>query len=242
MQFARIRHSGATDDSIRQDDSIRLARWLAGRVGLPRVLAQGEGHTVDAFQIRTREATSFPIIEGVRVDIHALGRLAHCCDPHLCRHTKCCCKSYEIVVDRNEARTVVGMLPNAARYARRLRDGSTFHDPIDTTEGGLCLASTGCGRCVFAFTAPEGLRCSLHAAALDLGLPPASVKPKACTLWPLFFDESEPPLLTVQEDAFDFPCNRRTAGTALDAGVAEIIGSVFGDSFLASVRDALRSP
>lgn len=186
------------------------------------------------------DSRALPLIHGIRVDIPALRRLRHACDPNLCRHTRCCCKSYEIIVDRNEARTVVGMLPDAARYARRLRDGANFHDPFDTTEGGLCLASTSTGRCVFAFTTKDGLRCSLHAAALELGLPPASVKPKACTLWPLFFDETDPPLLTVQEDAYDFPCN--TVGNPngrLDPGVEEIIESLFGTKFLHAVRHAV---
>ena len=189
-----------------------------------------------------RQPDELPLIEGVRVDIQALCRLRHACDPNLCRHTRCCCKSYEVLVDRNEASTVVGVLPHAARHAPRLRDGATFHDPFDTTEGGLCLATTANGRCVFAFNTKQGLRCSLHAAALELGLPPAAVKPKACSLWPLFFDESDPPLLTVQEDALDFPCNRHnSAATSLHPGVEEIIQTVFGASFLDALRQGLRA-
>lgn len=183
---------------------------------------------------------SFPVIQGVRVDIRALARFAHACDPRLCRHTKCCCKSYEVIVDRNEARTIVGVLPQAAMRATRLRDDDSFHDPFDTTEGGLCLATTSTGRCVFAFNTRHGLRCSLHAAAMDLGLPPAAVKPKACALWPLFFDETAPPLLTVQEDALLFPCNaHRPEGVVLDPGIEEIIVSVFGEAFMAELRVVL---
>ena len=190
----------------------------------------------------------FPVIQGIRVDVDALRALAHLCDPMTCRHVKCCCKSYEILVDRSEERTVVGMMKEAARYTPTLVEDGEFADPIEDVFGDACLATHEDGTCVFAFHTSEGaVRCSLHAAAIDLGLPPAEVKPKACTLWPLFLDESPPPLLTVQEDALAFPCNTVRRGgdggagpiVQLHLGVREIIEAVFGGEFLAEVEKAV---
>ena len=196
----------------------------------------------------------YPVVQGVRVDVEALRSLAHGCDPMICRHTKCCCKSYEIPLDRSEERRVVGMMREAERYmALRDEDGDLF-DPVEDMFGDSCLATHENGTCVFAFSTDEGaVRCSLHAAALDLGLPPAEVKPMACTLWPLYLVESPPPLLTVQDDALSFPCNSirvepRGAGTAPDGarpilhvGVREIIEAIFGAPFLLELEETLRT-
>jgi hypothetical protein len=177
-----------------------------------------------------------PLVMGIQVDLDALARLRHACDPLLCRHTRCCCKSYEVVVDPSEIRTIVGVVPQAARYARRLKDGRDYDDPFEQSDGTACIAAAEDGRCVFAFNTKSGLRCALHAAALDLELSPMAVKPKACALWPLFFDECDPPLLTVQNDALLFPCNtpRRSAG--LHKGVAAILDAVFGAEFRCEVE------
>ena len=79
--------------------------------------------------------------------------------------------------------------------------------------------------------------CSLHSAALELGLPPAQVKPRACALWPLALVKGDPPLLTVQEGVLDFPCNRARSESSggLDPGVAEIVEAVFGHAFLTEI-------
>ena len=76
---------------------------------------------------------------------------------------------------------------------------------------------------------------------MDLGLPPARVKPQACALWPLALVEADPPLLTVQEGVLDFPCNRKRRGSAPDLhkGVAEIIEAVFGEDVLTAIRSEL---
>ena len=190
-------------------------------------------------------AKDLPVIQGVRVDIEALRALAHVCDPMSCRHAKCCCKSYEILVDPQEERTVVGMMREAARYSPALIEDGEFADPIEDVFGDACLATHEDGTCVFAFHTPQGaVRCSLHTAALDLGLPPAETKPKACTLWPLYLDENPPPLLTIQDDALEFPCNSRISGAPLKlhSGIREIIEAIFGAAFLAEVENALFTP
>jgi hypothetical protein len=179
-------------------------------------------------------------IDGIRVDLDALRALRHDCVPEQCiGRERGCCETYEVIVDREEIGTIVGTLPQAAKYARHLKSGGEFVDPIDESEGGGdCLATHRDGRCVFAYRAANGMTlCSLHSAGIDLGLEPFKVKPKACALWPLYFVEGNNPLLTVQDGALAFPCNhkRRTAGRGLDPGVAHIVRTVFGDAFLAAV-------
>lgn len=191
----------------------------------------------------------YPVIQGIRVDVDALRALAHRCDPMLCRHMQYCCKSYDVLLDREEERRVVGMMGEAAKHAPTLIENGSFVDPIEDMFEDECLATDEHGECVFAYQTAQGaLRCSLHSAALDLGLPPAEVKPKACTLWPLFLDENPPALLTVQDDALEFPCNtlradmdgRARPALRLHEGVREIIEAIFGADFLAEVEAALR--
>ena len=175
-------------------------------------------------------------VRNVRVDVDALRALAHRCDPMKCiGRERGCCATYEVYVDRGEIGTIVGTLPETARHAKGLRQGGEFIDPFEETEGGSCLATHEDGLCVFAYKDRRGATlCSLHTAALEMGLPPAQVKPKACALWPLYLVEGDEPLLTVQPDALDFPCNRRRRKgvNGLHGGVQEIIAAVFGKGFL----------
>lgn len=175
-------------------------------------------------------------IDGIRVDLKALRALRHECVPRQCvGRARGCCETYEVIVDPRETGAVVGMMPEAARYARHLKTRGELHDPFDETDGGDCLATHRDGRCVFAYRNREGATlCSLHSAALELGLPPAKAKPKACTLWPLYLVEGRNACLTVQEGALDFPCNhkRRANARGLDPGVADIVRSILGEKFL----------
>ena len=182
-------------------------------------------------------------IQGIRVDLEALRSLRHECIPTKCiGRDRGCCETYEVYVDRTELGTIVGAMPNAARYARNLRTRGEFVDPFEDTDGGNCLATHHDGRCVFAYRDRAGATlCSLHSAGLDLGLDPFKVKPKACALWPLYLVEGKRPLLTVQEGALAFPCNRarRERGTELDKGVADIVRTVFGERFLTALLKKL---
>lgn len=157
---------------------------------------------------------------------------------------KSCCKTYEVPVDRREQAAIVGAMPYAARYARLYEDGELI-DPFDeSSDGHPCLNTHEDGMCVFAWRRRDGaVLCSLHSAALDLGLPPAAVKPKACVLWPLLLQETDPPLLTVQDGVAQFRCNalRRRFDQPLDPGVAGIVRAVFGPEFLAQLEFAIDS-
>lgn len=185
-----------------------------------------------------------PTIRGVTVDVQKLRALAHTCDPLKCiGRERGCCETYEVFIDQREIGTIVGAMPHAARYRRALVKRGEPVDPFEDTDGGACLATNDHGRCVFAYRDKRGATlCSLHSAALDLGLPPAQVKPKACALWPLYLVEGDPALLTVQQDALEFPCNRRRPATArgLHPGVKDIVQAVFGPAFLTELEAALQ--
>ncbi len=186
-----------------------------------------------------------PIIKGVRVDIDALAALAHRCDPMTCRHVGSCCSQFEVEVRRDEASRAVGMTPEASKFTNALiDDDGVLEDPIDYTTTGLCLATDEDGLCIFGFHTKQGaVRCSLHAAALEHGMKPQDVKPRPCSLWPLVLDDDlKPPLLTVHDEALEFPCNRRRHGRTLNAGVQDLIVGVLGEDFLNAVEAYLADP
>src|SRR5262245_47566462 len=121
------------------------------------------------------------VIQGVRVDLEALRALRHRCEPMKCiGRERGCCETYEVYVDPREMGTIVGASPDAAKFARGLRQRGEFIDPFEDTDGGSCLATDPHGRCVFAYRDAKGATlCSLHSAALTHDLNPMKVKPKA---------------------------------------------------------------
>ncbi len=189
---------------------------------------------------------NMPVIEGVRVDIDSLLSISHHCDPACCKNKNECCKFFEIEVTTPEANRAVGMLANAATYAPTLYENGAPLDPIEETEGGHCLAAHEDGACVFLFRNDNGeIRCSLHAAALELDFPPEKAKPDCCSLWPLaLIEELDPPLLTLQENVRDFACNRFRRRKTLDHGIADIIQLMFKSDFLERLQAhiGLRTP
>ena len=178
------------------------------------------------------------------VDLPALLRLHHEYNPAACSAANCCCGSYEVTVAKRELRRIAGMIPESSRFARGLRDADgTYENPFEPVEPGLYALDTDeHGRCVFAYRDRQGVvRCSIHSAALKLGLEPYTTKPFVCTLWPLALTDDHPPVLTVQEDAYRFPCNRqlRVPGHALTPEVALIMDRLFGPEFLQALNAAI---
>jgi len=196
----------------------------------------------------SRETTAPVPIGKYRVDIDALLRLRHHCDPDLCRHTVSCCRCYEVCITRKEMGRAIGLMKHAAKYARRLRKPG-FENPFDPVEPGLYAIDTHEDEsCVFAYRRRTGETfCSLHSAALDLGLDPYAVKPQPCTLWPLALSEDDPPVLSVQSHIRRFPCIviRPRPARNLDPAIADTIRTLFGEAFLEELNAAIatrRSP
>ena len=180
----------------------------------------------------------FPAINGIQVDIDALGQLAHECLPSLCSSASSCCGAYEITISESEMPVLVGSMAIASRYATHLSPSDNILEEVDDRR--LALETHENGLCLFAYRKSNAMLCSLHSAALEMGLPPHRVKPTSCALWPLALCENKAPLLTVQDDAYDFPCNKKRRGKKLHAGVLEIIQSILGKSFLTQLTDTLQ--
>lgn len=176
-----------------------------------------------------------PIVQGVAIDTDALLSLAHSCTPGGCGTRSSCCAHYEVCVEEREVSSIIGCMPAAARYSRRLRSQGGFPSVLEDVGGGLYALDTNeQGLCVFAYRNRQGaILCSLHSAALDLGLSPYQVKPQACSMWPLAM-ATEPRTLTVQGDALSFACNKRRRANRrhLHPGVAAIVAGVFGTDFM----------
>jgi hypothetical protein len=76
---------------------------------------------------------------------------------------------------------------------------------------------------------------------LRLGLDPFRVKPRSCSLWPLSLSDGRPSVLSVCDDVFDFPCNRRRSIRApgLDRGVGRVVEIVLGSAFRTQLERAV---
>jgi hypothetical protein len=185
------------------------------------------------------------MIDGIVVELASLAGLSHRCRPRLCRRSRFCCAAYEVEVDEGELATIVGLLPEAGRYAPALWSGNGWANVFEEGEGGLyTLDSDEEGLCVFAYRRSSGgRRCALHTAAQDLGLSPYRAKPRCCALWPLALWETSTPVLGLHEDIFSFPCNapRPHDSRDLDPGVAALIRENFSQGFLAELNNYLKT-
>ena len=180
------------------------------------------------------------VIEDVVVDISALLSIAHSCDPELCSSSGSCCGSFEICLEADEMDRVVGFMPMASEFSDGLMSGSSFRNVFEELEPGLYAIDEGeSGVCVFGYHgAKDEVLCSLHSVAMKRNYKPEEVKPRGCVLWPLAVSEDKPLSLSVDSEAFLFPCNKQREGaSALDPGIADIIEKLFGKAFLDKVNE-----
>jgi len=184
------------------------------------------------------------LIDGLLVDLEALFGLAHQCSDRACRLADSCCSNYQVDITKQELSVIVGTMPVAARFARNLHSEDGLANIFEEAgRSRLTLDTTDDGCCVFAYASPTGHpRCSLHTAALTMGLPPHRIKPSCCALWPLSLSEDPTPVLGIHDDAFDYPCNRqrRRRTRRLDPGVAAILDAHWGRPFRDHIIQARR--
>lgn len=188
----------------------------------------------------------FVEIDGVQVDVQSLLELKHYCDPILCRNGRYCCAQYEITLDKADMKRAVGLIPEAAKFAPEVGEGGEFENPFERVEPGHwaidCHEESGA--CAFSFRDGNGCGwCSLHAAALKLELDPYQQKPEVCTMWPLALSEGEDPVLSIQDDVYEFPCawKRRGRPKTLYPDIAANVRAIFGEAFLAKLNDAIKA-
>lgn len=182
----------------------------------------------------------------ISVDLAAITSVTHAC--RACTRTRgCCCASYEVCVTEREMRAMIGAMPAAAGFCPTLSAPDGFRNVFDEIEDGLfCIDTHENGLCVFAYRSRGHLRCALHSAAEKLGVPPATIKPSVCVLWPLMLSEPPGRLLSIADDALRFPCcgprsgeGRRGVSEALLESVDALFGPAAGRELSRSARRGL---
>jgi hypothetical protein len=175
----------------------------------------------------------------VEVDIESLLLLENRCNG--CdRGERCCCSSYEVCVTTAEMKRIIKVLPEAARLCPHLLTDGGYDNVFEEEESGLFSIDTNeDGLCLFAYRSHHRINCSLHTAAVMLGLTLSQAKPKVCLLWPMHFSEGNE-VLAVINDAFQFNCNIRKApgSRRLSPGFVEAIELVYGEGCGTQVKRA----
>jgi hypothetical protein len=163
------------------------------------------------------------------VDLAAILSVNHTCIG--CRPGEpCCCSTYEVCVTTSELKHIIAVLPEAVQFCPHLDTENGYDNIFDEVEPGLFAIDTDDdGLCLFAFRSGRKVRCSLHAAAAALGLPPEKVKPKSCLLWPMNFSEGKE-VLSLVDDAPAFRCNtlRRVRSRELSPAFVNAVDAVYG--------------
>lgn len=175
----------------------------------------------------------------VDVDVESLLQLDNNCSG-CAKGEKCCCSSYEVCVTTAELKRIIKVLPEAAKLCPHLLTVGGYDNVFEQEEPGLfSIDTTGDGLCLFAYWSKNRTACSLHTAAVTLGLPLEQVKPKVCLLWPMHFSEGDE-VLAMINDAFLFNCNTRKAPGSRDLspGFVEAIELVYGEGCGAQVKQA----
>lgn len=164
------------------------------------------------------------------VDLASLRSVEHRCRG-CAQGEPCCCSSYEVCVTDAELQQIIEVLPEAAKLCPHLKTDQGYDNVFEYVELGLhALDTTEDGLCLLAYVADHTIRCSLHTAGTNLGLPLGKVKPKACLLWPMCLSEGDE-VLSLAGDAPSFRCTarRRKRSNSLSPAFVEAIELVYGD-------------
>jgi len=166
----------------------------------------------------------------VSVDLASLLQVEHQCRG-CAQDEPCCCSSYEVCVTKSEMQRIIQVLPEAAKFCPHLKTDQGYDNLFEYVEPGLyALDTTEDGLCLLAYVADHTVRCSLHTAGANLGLPLGKVKPKACLLWPMSLSEGDE-VLTLADDALSYGCTRRRRkrSNGLSPAFVDSVDLVYGD-------------
>lgn len=171
-----------------------------------------------------------PVSNLLNFDVEQILRTSHVCDCCKGRQT-CCCSIYEICITEQEMKTITGALPLASEFRPDLSDnGNVF----DEEEPGLySIDKDEKGDCVFSYRADGKILCALHSAALKANIPPHTLKPESCTLWPLSLSGPPENLISICDDAYTFHCVHHLKEPARQPAPALInsIQNLFGSKY-----------
>ena len=107
----------------------------------------------------------------IEVDVESLTLLQSICGG-CTRGERCCCSSYEVCVSAEEIKRIIRVLPEAAKFCPQLLVDGGYDNIFEEEEHGLFSIDTNeDGVCVFAYWSHDRIHCSLHTAAMNLGLP-----------------------------------------------------------------------
>mgnify|MGYP001578606314 FL=1 len=166
----------------------------------------------------------------VSVDLASLRQVEHRCRG-CAQDEPCCCSAYEVCVTDAEMKQIIQVLPEAAKLCPHLKTDHGYDNVFEYVEPGLYALDTAeDGLCLLAYVADHKIRCSLHTAGTNLGLPLGKVKPKACLLWPMSLSEGDE-VLSLAGDALSYRCTtrRRKGSSGLSPAFVEAVELVYGD-------------
>lgn len=177
----------------------------------------------------------------IEVDIPAVCSIVHDCDMS-CVNPKRCCACYEITVNRRELQNIVDYIPDAAELCPTLKPEDDFDNVFEPAGGSLYSLDThDDGTCVLAYRKGRKVLCSLHTIAVNRKITLGKIKPMYCLLWPLAITDGKKSVLSIQDDAFDFICNKRNTGDefSLCPSIAENIEWAFGGKVRKKIQAAV---
>lgn len=175
----------------------------------------------------------------VEVDLASLVAVGNSC-PGCRKGEPSCCSTFDVCVTTAEMERIIRVLPEASKYAPQLQSREGFENVFDEAGRGLYSLDTDeDGVCVFAYWVEGRNRCSLHSAAVALGMTLRDVKPKHCMLWPIHVSEGNE-TLAIPGEVVRFRCNtraqkgsRRVSPALLDA-IDKVYGKGSGEKVAAA--------
>ena len=130
----------------------------------------------------------------------------------------------------------------AAGFCPSLNLDDGFDNVFEPVGGNLYSLDThDDGTCVLAYRKGKKMLCSLHSVALAHNITMNNVKPLHCLLWPLAITDGKKSVLSIQDDAFEFVCNKRATGDgfSLCPSIAENIEWAFGGKARKKIQAAV---
>jgi hypothetical protein len=151
----------------------------------------------------------------------------HCTGCH--SKTDCCCASYDIFISEKEMQRILNIFPQVVEYCPDLMKDGEFDNVFEESDDGLIQLDTDDnGLCVFAYQRQEELvRCALHSVAIDLNLPIEEIKPFHCLLWPMAISSGPESVISIQQNALDFSCNRPQTSDQICKSLEETLQVLF---------------